>query len=208
MDLETKRRVVELLLRCSGAPRPIEISFLRRPDLAPWRHPTPYDLHYGEDGRERLQQDLISGGWERWNDVGEQRDGDLAAHVTITWHRGMCLYGAPIREVFPEVPRADYVASILEDLEWARERLRGNPVYAVLSSCRVYWYLLEGRICSKAEAGEWAVGFVPEEYWEVVSWALAVYRGKERGEFVGEGALERFAEYVHGAAQEQVEGKR
>src|SRR5688500_4478221 len=53
IDLETKRELGELLLRSSGAPRPIEISFLRQADLCPWQFPTPFDLHYGEDWRGR-----------------------------------------------------------------------------------------------------------------------------------------------------------
>src|SRR3712207_2262445 len=43
LRVETRRRAAELLLRCSLAPRPIEISLLRERDLRPWRYPTPYD---------------------------------------------------------------------------------------------------------------------------------------------------------------------
>jgi streptomycin 3"-adenylyltransferase len=44
MTVETKRHLAELLLRCSGAPRPIEVSFLGRQDLDPWEYPTPFEF--------------------------------------------------------------------------------------------------------------------------------------------------------------------
>jgi len=50
MAVETKRAVAAILLQQSGAPHPIEVSFLRRRDLAPWRYPTPFDFHYKEGG--------------------------------------------------------------------------------------------------------------------------------------------------------------
>src|SRR5437763_7926548 len=56
MSVETKRHLAELLLRCSAAPHPIEVSFLRRQDLDPWEHPTPFDFHYGEDWRHQVQE--------------------------------------------------------------------------------------------------------------------------------------------------------
>src|SRR5947209_4691694 len=45
MPAETKRRLAELTLCCSNAPRPIESSFLRRQDMHPWQYPTPFDFH-------------------------------------------------------------------------------------------------------------------------------------------------------------------
>src|SRR5690242_19376551 len=58
MSVETKRALVEALLRLSGNPTPIEISFLSAADLMPWRYPTPFDLHYSEDWRSRCEQAL------------------------------------------------------------------------------------------------------------------------------------------------------
>src|SRR3712207_9129886 len=63
----------------------------------------------------------------------------------------------PIAEVFPPVAPAHYLASILGDVTFSRKVIGENPVYTVLNLCRVYWYLIEGAICSKDEAGVWAV---------------------------------------------------
>jgi len=155
LTAESKRRLIAVLLQLPGKPRPIEISFLSRGDLRPWRHPTPYQLHYSEDWRSRYEELLCT---EAWREQNEQQltDPDLAAHITVLRERGVCLHGRPIREVFPEVPRADYIDAIVRDLHWAKERLAEDPVYFVLNACRVYAYLKEGRILSKAEAGAWA----------------------------------------------------
>ena len=195
MLVETKRRVTELLLRNSGAPNPIEISSLREADLCHWEYPTPYDLHYGEDWREKYQHALASNEWQTWNDQA-QKDADLAAHITVTLHRGICLYGKPIAEVFPPIPPEHYLASILDDFDWGYRRLGPFPVYFILNACRVYAYLREGRICSKDESGGWAVSVLPQEFREIVGRALDVYRGQRiAGEFERT-ELERFAAHL------------
>jgi predicted nucleotidyltransferase len=202
MAVAAKRRIVELLLRHSASPCPIEISFLCRRDLDPWEYPTPYDLHFGEDWRERYQQDLATGAWQQWNDGSSAaRDADLAAHITITHHRGLCLAGLPIAAVFPPVPKEHYLASILADCAWALERLAENPVYAVLNLCRVHWYVHNGQISSKAEAGDWGAQVVPEEHRPVITQALAIYRGAGCEEQFAPAPLERCAAYLHGAVQ-------
>src|SRR5579871_2778969 len=68
MGAQTKRCIANLLLRSSGQPRPIEISFLYRDQLVPWTYPTPFDFHYSEDWRHCYEADLANGAWMRWNE--------------------------------------------------------------------------------------------------------------------------------------------
>lgn len=70
--------------------------------------------------RDQMQHDLSSGSWRHWND-GIRTDPDLAAHMTITRYRGICVYGAPIPDVLPDVPPADYLVSIIENVTSALE---------------------------------------------------------------------------------------
>ena len=195
LSVQTKRDMARVLTRLSLSPYPIEISILRKEGLEPWRHPTPYEMHYSEDWRERYEDDLASGNWRNWN-AKENEDADLAAHVTITLHRGVRLAGAPIREVFPAVSREDYVASLLNDAHWALDRLAENPVYAVLNTCRVCAYLREGRILSKDEGGQWALEALPVIHRPVLSAALHSYRGTGAAPPPDEVALQAFAEYM------------
>ena len=48
IDLETKRRCIELLLRISKMPCPLDIRFLVEQDLFPFQQPLPCDLHYSD----------------------------------------------------------------------------------------------------------------------------------------------------------------
>lgn len=172
-----RRRVIDLMLRLSAAPAPIEMSVLTRGDLHPWRYPPPFDLHFGESWRERYRSPAM--GEAAWQAAGDRpTDIDLAAHITHLRDRGIVLLGPPIADVFPPVPDADYRASILADYRDAWSAIDRNPAYAVLNVLRVYRYLLEGRLSSKEEAGSWALGVVPAEVVPVVRSALEWYRGE------------------------------
>jgi streptomycin 3"-adenylyltransferase len=194
MSVATKRALVEALLRLSRHPAPIEISFLAADHLTPWRHPTPYDLHYSEDWRSRHEQALATDAWRGW-DERRHEDADLAAHVTVTRARGICLLGQPIAETFPPVPPQNYLASIWGDFLWARGRAMRNPCYFVLNACRVAAYLLEGRICSKEEGGVWALNVVPEALRNPILQALEMYRGGESQAF-DDATLKAFGAYM------------
>jgi predicted nucleotidyltransferase len=177
LPISTKWRLAQVLLRLSGAPSPIEVSFVEDAVLRLWRHPSPFDFHYSETHRHRLEEDLRSGAWKDWNRPAE-RDADLAAHITVTKARGVRLWGRPISEVFPDVPKCDYVASLLEDLEWARGRDEVPPDARLLNLCRVWGYFREGKILSKDEGGTWALGLAPEQLRGTIDQALRVYRGE------------------------------
>ena len=70
-------------------------------------------------------------------------DKDLAAHFTIIKNRGRCLAGAPIDEVFGEVPGEDYLDSISGDIADAALDLPENMMYYTLNLTRVLAYKKE-----------------------------------------------------------------
>jgi streptomycin 3"-adenylyltransferase len=195
MTPETKRDIVELLLRYSQAPSPIEISFLHEKELKPWQYPTPFDLHYSETWREQYQTDLAGGRWRQWNQK-QNYDPDLAAHIILTNRRGICLWGEPIKAVFPSVPPKDYMASMLADIDWAKERVGQNPVYLILNLSRIYAYFRTGEIYSKDEGGVWVLNATPKAYHALVTAALEVYRGTGLDKSFDQKAVEQFVEYV------------
>ncbi|MYL48314.1 DUF4111 domain-containing protein [Halobacillus litoralis] len=145
-------QLTDFLLEQSGSPYPIEISVLNRDQLEEWQHPCPFDYHYSEAWRNRF----LSGG-STFLDRGARKDADLAAHLTIIHHQGCVLFGKPVDEVFPPVPKQDYLDSILSDYEDCLENVEVEPVYSVLNILRVYYYLEDERIYSKDEAGQWAL---------------------------------------------------
>ena len=177
MTLAQKRAVAGILLAESRVPAPVEISFLRPADLAPWRHPTPFDYHFSEDWRAATRRALDDDSWRRWNESAPLDD-DLAAHITVLRHRGIRLDGAPIEEVFPVVPAADFADSILGDVfsdKFGLDAVARIPVYVVLNACRTLAYLETGRVLSKAEGGAWARERLPDDARAVIDAALAEY---------------------------------
>ncbi len=200
MSVETKRDLAGLLLGASRCPSPIEMSCLSYADLAPWRYPTPFDFHYSEDWREAYVRDLDGDGWKGWNAV-RRCDEDLAAHITITRRRGVCLYGPPVGEVFPAVPRRDYLASVLGDVlspEFGLDAVANNPVYVVLNACRTLAYLRTGEIQSKGEGGVWALQALPGRFQPTLAAALAAYRDSAGDGGLSKEAAAEFAAYMRG----------
>ncbi|QIW22147.1 aminoglycoside adenylyltransferase domain-containing protein [Bacillus thuringiensis] len=162
MAIETKRKLTQLFLTCSNDPFPLEISFLNKEQLETWKHPCPFDFHYSEFWRKRYEEELSKGTNKYLN--GEiKTDSDLAAHITITTHRGICIEGKPIVEVFPLVPRSHYISSIMGDFQECLENIEEDPIYCTLNLIRVFWYLKERIISSKQEAGNWGIASFPKE---------------------------------------------
>jgi streptomycin 3"-adenylyltransferase len=191
----TRRSLAEILLQRSCVPQPVELSVLTHNDIMPWKYPTPFAFHYSEMWRDQIERDLANGNWRHWND-SVRTDPDLAAHITITRHRGIRIYGAPIPDVFPEVPVNDYLASIIEDITGALDAIQEDPIYAVLNTCRVWAFINSGLICSKHEGGMWALSRVPKTLHPVVATALQGYAdGYERVHF-DPAALAIFATYM------------
>lgn len=194
MSVDSKRAIVEKLLASSGQPCPVEISFLSRDDLHPWRYPPPFDLHFSEDWRVRYERALEDGTWRQWN-AARQVDLDLGAHVAVTMSRGICLVGGAISVVFPSEAIHAYRAAIMSDCADWPSHIGANPEYYILNACRIAAYLADGAIRSKAEGGMWGLAHLPLEWHSLIGAALVVYQGEAVGKF-HEAEEQGFAEYM------------
>ncbi len=209
MSAADRHAVAAALLDLSGQPYPVEISILAREQLHPWRYPTPFDFHYSEDWRGQTAAALADGSWQRWT-ASERGDPDLAAHITVLHARGVVLLGPPIADVFPPVPRADFVHPLRLDVldpRFGLTSLAEHPVYSLLNACRTLAYLREGAILSKAEGGAWALAALPAEHRPVIADVLAAY---ECGSMADEAALltpelTAAAAYLHGELTREFE---
>lgn len=196
MKLETKLALAQLLLDVSGKPAPVEVSFLKFGELHPWRHPAVYDFHYSEDWRE----DFEGGDWKNLN-AAAQRDVDLAAHITVLNHRGLCLYGKPAAEVFPAIPEQDFIDSVLADVLSVKYGLSGTfeifPVYVVLNACRTLVFLRNKSVMSKEEGGRWALENLPARFHKIIAVALNEYRhGQNEQSGLRQENLAEFAAFI------------
>jgi predicted nucleotidyltransferase len=155
----------------------LEIHFLIQSALLPWRHPAPYDLHFGSEGA-----------------VGPGTDYDLAAHFTVTRRAGIALVGPPPGDVFPDVPWKDYEDSLRRDLESCGEH--GGRLYAVLSPARIWATLTERVVHSKASGAAWALERAPEEFRPLISQVLDTYRSGTDQPWFDRDEVRPFAEFV------------
>ena len=187
-----KRTYMDMVTACSaaGPAKGIEMSVVLRNVCKPFVYPTPYELHFSE-GHLKWYEDDPDGYIREMNGV----DKDLAAHFTIINKKGRCLIGAPIGEVFGEVPDRDYWDSIWFDVEGAAEDIAEHTMYLTLNLARVLAYQREGLVLSKKEGGQWAIRCLPAEYRPLIEDALREYT--ECAEVVYDEALaRRYAEYV------------
>ena len=187
-----KKAYLEMTVKYNalGPAKGIEMSIVLRDACKPFVYPTPYELHFSAGHLDRYRDDPDDY-IRRMNGT----DKDLAAHFTIINKRGRCLLGAPIQEVFAEVPGADYMDSIRFDVEEAAEEITDYPMYLTLNLARVLAYKEKGLVLSKKEGGEWAIDNLPAEYRPLITDALREY--SENADVAYDRALAgRYAEYM------------
>ena len=189
---DVKKSFMDMVVGCNstGPAKGIEMSIVLREVCNPFIYPTPFELHFSERHLKWYEDDP--------NDYickmkGE--DKDLAAHFTIIVKRGKCLYGETIEEVFSDVPAADYMDSILDDVSDASEGIAEDTMYLVLNLARVLAYKNEQLVLSKKEGGEWAITHVPIEYHSLIEDAMNEYIEGEKIDYDIDLA-KRYAEFM------------
>ena len=176
MDPAARRRFAELALRQSGRPYPLEVTVLAERDVRPWRYPTPFDFHFAEGWRARVERALDEDPFEL---DFSTTNADLGAEIAVVRARGKRLRGAAAHDAFPPIPDADLFDSMIRDLRWARANDR--VTYAVLNACRAHAYLAGQGTLSKAEAARWAHRRVAPEQRGLVEEALEAYEADGSG---------------------------
>ena len=171
---ETKQKFMDLVVELNkqAPPKGLELSVVKECVCKPFAYPTPFELHFSNAHLQWYQstpQDYV--------EKMKGTDKDLAAHFTITYHRGKSLYGKEISEVFAPVPATDYLDSIWCDIENAVDEIAENPMYLTLNLCRVMAYKKDGLIVSKKEGGEWGLKNIDRmEFLPLIEEALREYQ--------------------------------
>jgi len=192
---ESKLQFMNLVMELNKqAPaKGLELSVVKEEVCKPFVYPTPFELHFSNAYLNWYQsnpQDYV----EKMNGT----DKDLAAHFTITYHRGQVLYGKEISEVFAPVPKEDYLDSIWCDIENAVEEIAENPMYLTLNLCRVLAYKKNGLIVSKQEGGEWGLKNVDKpKFQTLIMAALQEYQSNKAMVF-NVAVAKEFANYMLG----------
>ncbi len=167
-----KRSYMDMVvgLNAKGPAKGIEMSIVKQSVCKPFVYPTPFELHFSVAHLDRYKKDP-----DEYISKMKGEDKDLAAHFTIINHRGKCLFGAPVKDTFADVPVQDYIDSIWNDIAEAEEEIADNPLYIILNLARVLAYIKDGLVLSKKEGGEWALNNVHERYHSLIQDALTEY---------------------------------
>lgn len=168
----------------------MELSVVKREYCNPFVYPTPFELHFSAAHLRRFRENP-----EDYIEKMRGTDRDLAAHFTILKKYGTVVWGDAIDRVFGEVPREDYMDSILSDVGEAREGMLRDPMYFTLNLCRVAAFLREGLILSKKAGGEWGLHTLPGEFHPLIDDALKSYNSDGQMEISPERA-QSFADYM------------
>ena len=177
MSDDIKKSFMDMVIQCnrSGPAKGIEMSVVLRKVCNPFIYPTPFELHFSVSHLKWYEDNP-----DDYICKMKGEDKDLAAHFTIFEKRGKCLYGASIEEIFSEVPAADYMDSILDDVSDASEEIADNTMYLILNLARVLAYKKERLVLSKKEGGEWAIANLPIEYHSLIEDAMKEYSEGEK----------------------------
>jgi len=173
MMTETEKREymdMVIALDADGPAKGIEMSIVTRDACNPFVYPTPFILHYSRMHTDWYRRDPVD-----YIQKMNGTDTDLAAHFTVIRSRGICLYGAPVSELFGEVPEQDYLDSIRDDVAGAAEQVADHSMYFILNLTRVLGYLRENRVLSKKEGGIWGLKNLPAKYHTLIRTALDEY---------------------------------
>lgn len=157
----------------------IEVSIVQERYARAFEHPMPYEVHYSSGWHERIRHGRVDFAQDRTNV-------DLAANIVEVRERGVTLVGPAPASLFGFVPWHAYVNALEADFEWARPRIQEQPVYAILSACRVLHGATSPQMhaLNKDEAAVWALETVPRMYHSVINDALQLYRGTKSADDV------------------------
>lgn len=150
----TKEALIDALLTLEpeAPPKSFEMSVVLLANCQSFVYPTPFLLHYSCAHTAQAKENLSD-----YCRAMQGTDPDLAAHFSITRYAGIVLCGEAIDRVFAPVPHCNYVDSLLQDVEYAEGNIGNNPLYMVLSLCRVLAYLQDRKILSKEQGGLWGI---------------------------------------------------
>ncbi len=169
---QQKELLMLSLLRLNqfAPPKGFEMSVVLYQYCKEFKYPTPFQLHYSNAHMSKITNNL-----SEYCRTMNGTDCDLAAHFTIIKEVGIVQSGKPINEVFGDVPKSDYFASIKSDIDDAENEIVSNPVYYILNLCRVYAYVKDNLVLSKLEGGKWGKAHLSPQYTGLIQEAIDCY---------------------------------
>lgn len=152
----------------------LEISVIKKEYCQNFVYPTPYELHFSKMYTSQYMQNPM-----KYIATMHGTDKDLAAHMTIIYHFGKVIGGQNIKDVFCPVPEKYYLESLYYDMASYMYDVENQPMYVILSLCRILAYVKSHLYLSKEQGALYALKFLPEKNYPIILQALSCYRGNQ-----------------------------
>ncbi|MFW9922742.1 MAG: aminoglycoside adenylyltransferase domain-containing protein [Candidatus Thorarchaeota archaeon] len=193
LNLQVKKQLIKESVDISDLEffpqKGLEYSIILQKYLQPFIHPTPFELHFSGCWKEKFREGYIEG-------IQPPTDRDLAAHLMVTYQRGICLFGESIKKVIPKINHEEYIDALFYDFDDYQETIITDSVYSILNSCRILYYFREKAIASKLEGGLWAKEELEPQYIPLISEAINVYSNKTPKFNISDVLLRDFYNYI------------
>lgn len=198
LGAEVRHKLVELLLRMSRVPAPLDCIFAVKQDTqAPW----PIDLYYHEKVREDFQLARRNNNWQQLDSSTHLSDAQQLLIFQALHDYGICLYGQPIAEAIPQPAENAFRTALIQETQVALQNSLRDPIAFVLNGCRALAYLRSGSRLSKRDAAIWGLTQLPEQYRGLIQQVQALYQGERLGRPVGRATLDSFASLLRETIQ-------
>ena len=192
---ELKKELIDSILIFSDSgffpAKDLEFSIVSEEHLKPFIYPTPYELHYSRDWKEKLRHKSV----EFYINKEYQTDKDLGAHFRVAYERGVKLFGKDISYIMNKPADSIYLDAVMYDISDSQEDNVADKEYHVLNLCRTFGFLKTGIIMSKEEGGIWLYGITDEKFQLVIKKALDCYSGKEY-DLISDSEFRSFTDWI------------
>lgn len=150
--------------------RPLEVTFVVKAEVVPWRYSPKRELQFGEWLRGDLKRGIIEPPIE---------DRDFAILLTKLRRHSVALTGPCASDLFDPVPPADFRRALHETLSlWnCEDDLRGDERNIVLTLARIWFSTFTGAIAPKDAAARWTLERLPHQHRPVMETALRAHLG-------------------------------
>jgi predicted nucleotidyltransferase len=153
-----------------GLRRPVELTVVVQADVKPWQYPPRFDFQYGD----WLRRDFEAGNVAPW---GSTTKPDLASLITQVLLASRTLHGPNPHDVLDPVPRSDYLAATVGDIDNLLDDLEHDTGNVLLTLARIWTTIETNGIWSKDSAANWVITRSPREYHPVMIRARDIYVG-------------------------------
>lgn len=175
LSRKQKEKLMEEIIKLHNLlPHGLEISVVLKQYCQNFEYPTPYELHFSPMHLSKYLDDPLD-----YICTMNGTDRDLAAHMTIVYRFGKVIDGQEISEVFSRVPDLYYLDSLYYDMENYQQDVKTNPMYVILSLCRILAFVQSHLYLSKEQAAYYGLKHLPLQNHEVILKALSCYQSDE-----------------------------